>query len=122
MTVDCPYCHVAAELVGGQAIYAHRSDLWGLKFWLCRACNAYTGTHRDSPVHAPKGGLARAELRSARIRAHAVFDPKWKSGDMRRGDAYRWLRDKLGMAEMPHIGFMDEAQCARVVEACTGTS
>lgn len=118
MKVMCPYCKIPASLVGGRAIYPHRSDLWGLKFWVCTSCEAYTGTHANSPDHAPKGGLANAELRSARIAAHAAFDPRWKSGDMRRGDAYRWLQEKLGMTEQPHIGFMDLEQCARVIAAC----
>lgn len=114
----CPYCQKPAELVGGEAIYPHRRDLFKLWFWLCNPCGAYTGTHANSPTHAPKGGLALAPLRQARIEAHAAFDGRWKSKQVKRADAYRWLRDQLGMTEMPHIGFMNEAECARVVELC----
>lgn len=114
----CGYCNVVAELVHGGVIYPRRHDLRLLKFWLCRQCGAYTGTHINSPTHAPKGGLARTERRLARIEAHKAFDPLWRGGGMTRAAAYAWLRLKLGLNDAPHIGFMDEAQCKRVVEIC----
>lgn len=118
--VICPYCKADAELVTGREIYPHRSDLFRLKFWRCKPCGAYTGTHKDSKRHAPKGRLANAELRKARIEAHTSFDPLWKDGGIyNRKEAYRWLRDTLGMERQPHIGFMDVEQCMRVVELCS---
>jgi hypothetical protein len=120
MTVECGYCNVAAELVNGDLIYPWRFDLHNLKFWRCPTCGAYTGTHAGSPGHKPKGGLANQALRQARISAHAVFDIRWRSGKMTRKAAYSWLREQLGCPTTPHIGFMDEAQCKRVVELCTG--
>lgn len=113
----CPYCNIYAELVGGAAIYPHRPDLFELKFWRC-SCGAYTGTHANSPTHKPKGGLALAPLRAARIAAHGAFDKLWKRRHMSRSEAYEWLQMRLGMQRQPHIGFMDEAQCLRVLEVC----
>ena len=119
-TPSCPYCVKDAELVGGDVIYPHRPDLFALKFWRC-SCGAYTGTHKDSPTHKPKGGLAHEPLRKARIAAHAAFDKRWQRRTHTaesRSRAYGWLREQLGMDRNPHIGFMDEAQCARVIEIC----
>lgn len=114
----CGYCNVAAELVNGDVIYPHRPDLAVLKFWRCANCGAYTGTHANSPTHKPKGSLANEELRHTRIAAHAVFDNRWRKLGIRRSAAYKWLGEKLGCPTTPHIGFMDEAQCKRVVEIC----
>jgi len=116
--VVCDYCGNPAELVGGAVIYPHRPDLGHLKFWLCAPCGAWTGTHSNSADHKPKGRLANAELRAARIQAHTAFDPIWQRGGLRRGEAYRWLRDQLALDAQPHIGFMDAEQCRRVVEVC----
>jgi hypothetical protein len=53
--------------------------------------------------------------------AHAAFDPVWKSGAKKRGSAYAWLADELGMGKKDcHIGMMDVADCRRVVDACKG--
>jgi hypothetical protein len=114
-----------ATLVGGDVIYPHRADLATLKFWRC-PCGAYTGTHKNSKTHKPKGGLAHEPLRKARIAAHEAFDKRWRREPFgrrkhtaeSRSRAYAWLREQLGMDRNPHIGFMDEAQCARVVEVC----
>jgi hypothetical protein len=114
----CPYCEKPAELVNGALIYPHRPDLATLKFWRCAGCNAYTGTHANSPNHAPKGGLAREPLRKARIAAHAAFDGRWRRLGIRRGSAYEWLKGQLGVEYTPHIGFMNEDECARVIAAC----
>jgi hypothetical protein len=122
MSVTCPYCGEAAQLVGGDVIYPHRPDLYALKFWHCQPCDAWTGTHANSREHKPKGRLANAELRRARIDAHAAFDPLWKSGRMKRTDAYEWLRERLGLERTPHIGFMDADGCRRVVAACHTSS
>ena len=114
----CPYDGSQADLVGGERIYPHRPDLAPLKFWLCPECGAYAGTHRDSPRHAPKGGLANAELRTARMAAHDAFDPLWLHTKRTRREAYQWLRQALEMDRQPHIGFMDLAQCQRTIEVC----
>lgn len=74
----CPYCGQQASLVSGKEIYPYRPDLHDRMFWLCRPCDAYVGTHKNSKRHVPLGLLANADLRWARMRAHAVFDGYWK--------------------------------------------
>lgn len=122
----CPYCNGTAVLVTGADIYPHRPDLADKKIWACTPCDAYVGCH--PPAKAPGGGmgdgtvplgrLANAELRSLKQRAHAAFDPLWKSKAMSRRKAYAWLASAMEIpATKAHIGMFDEAQCRAVVAA-----
>ena len=118
MSVICPYCGSLALLVNGDVIYPHRPDLSKKKVWLCSPCDAYVGTHENSPKHAPLGRLANAELRSARLEAHAAFDPIWRDGEMTRSEAYQWAADVLGLPkERTHIGMFDVPECKRLIDA-----
>ena len=110
----CPYCQQKAQLVNGKEIYPHRPDLYSLKFWLCRPCDAYVGTHKNSLIHKPLGVLANLELRKAKTNLHRIFDPIWKYGNMDRKEAYQWLSKKLGINESNcHIGMFDLSTCKR---------
>ncbi|QOR55244.1 MAG: hypothetical protein SHS37scaffold220_13 [Phage 67_12] len=125
--LSCPYCARPAVLVTGATIYPHRVDLYAKKFWRCAPCGAWVGCH---PAAGPKGQggigdgtvalgrLANAELRTAKARAHAAFDPLWKSRAMKRRDAYAWLAGQLGISrDNCHIGMMDLDACRAVVAA-----
>lgn len=115
--VICPYCQAPAELVGGAEVYPHRPDLYWKKFWLCRPCKAHVGCHENSAKHAPLGRLANAELRTAKIAAHAAFDPWWQKRGMSRSHAYRKLGDEMGIPKREvHIGMFDLERCRLVVE------
>ena len=117
MTIRCDYCQQPAELVTGADIYPHRHDLSSKAIWRCAPCGAWVGCHYGTTQ--PLGRLANAELRKAKMAAHAAFDPLWKSRRMRRGEAYRWLSKELGIPfEQTHIGMFDVETCRRVVEAC----
>lgn len=121
LTPICPYCGQFSLLVGGQKIYPHRRDLYGKLFFLCEPCDAYVGCHQGTTN--PLGRLANAELRAAKKQAHAAFDPIWKSGQKKRGSAYAWLADQLGIDKREcHIGMMDAETCRRVVEVCGGAA
>lgn len=114
--MKCPYCGNEAELTTGYKVYPHRPDLADLKVWACFPCEAWVGTHKNSPTHAPLGRLANPELRKAKMAAHAAFDPWWKSGRMSRHKAYRLLAEKMGLTkEQAHIGMFDVEQCKQVV-------
>ncbi len=123
--VKCDYCHGEAKLVSGREIYPHRPDLVAKQFWRCEPCDAYVGCHRRHPKDnrdgtKPLGRLANAELRREKQRAHAAFDPIWKSGQMRRKAAYAWLAEQLGISRANcHIGMMDVDACRAVVAAVT---
>ena len=120
--MTCPYCNQTARLTTGATIYPHRPDLHALRFWACVACDAYVGCHRGT--ERPLGRLANLELRQAKMRAHAAFDPLWRARDRSqrpktRSEAYAWLARQLGIErERCHIGEMDVEMCERVVEVC----
>lgn len=115
MEVVCPYCECKALLVTGKHLYRNIEYLWKKKFWVCSECDAHVGCH--SGTARPLGSLANRELRQARMKAHAVFDPIWRRGKMRRGQAYRWLEEKLGFGPV-HIGESDLETCRKIVEVC----
>lgn len=116
MRLLCPYCQQTTKLVNGLKIYPHRSDLGHKKFYLCEPCDAYVGCHDGTNV--PLGTPANAELRSARKRAHAVFDPIWKEGHLTRGAAYKWLTSKLCATGQIHIGQSDLPTCLLIENVC----
>ncbi len=114
--VRCPYCDKVADFVDGRTVYPHRPDLARLRFYVCEPCGARVGCHRGT--NNPLGVLANGPLRTARLSAHAAFDPLWKGGGMSRASAYKWLASELGISESDcHIGMFDEDQCARTVAA-----
>lgn len=116
MIVNCPYCSAPARLTDGAEMYPHRPDLSDKKFYKCDPCGAYVGCHRGTVT--PLGTLANAETRQARGRAHAVFDPIWKGGHMKRHKAYAWLSEQLGIEkDKCHIAMFDVDTCRRVVSA-----
>jgi hypothetical protein len=115
--MPCPYCMETARLVDGITIYPHRPDLREKNFYQCAPCDAYVGCHPGTSN--PLGRLASAELRAARRDAHTAFDHIWKSGGMKRRDAYAWLSGALGIDENKcHIGMFDVADCRLVIEVC----
>lgn len=58
----------------------------------------------------------RLALRIARSRAHAAFDRIWKSGNMRRSEAYRLLAEWMRLnADSAHIGLLGVAQCEELI-------
>lgn len=128
--IACPYCSARAENVGGDVIYPHRPDLADKRFWRCVPCDAYVGCHRGTSN--PLGRLANAELRTAKIAAHAALDPIWRARlvrkravdpkytkGMARGGRYKALAALLGIGQHEcHIGMFDVARCRRVVEIC----
>jgi hypothetical protein len=117
IAVVCPYCGKPASLVVGRVIYPHRSDLADKPVWACLPCGAWVGCHPGTK--RPLGRLADADLRKAKMAAHAAFDPLWRSGEMRRKAAYAWLAKQLGITgKEAHIGMFDLATCRRVVETC----
>jgi len=119
MKVICPYCQRRAECVSGKEIYPHRPDLYSKRFWLCRSCDAYVGTHHNSRRHAPLGQLADAELRKAKKAAHNAFDRIWMDGSNTRKEAYAWLAEELGISLTScHIGQFDVEKCKHVVAVC----
>ncbi len=114
----CDYCGNPSELVRGKVMYPHIHKLHGIPMWACMPCRAWCGCHPGTEI--PLGRLANSGLRKAKMAAHAAFDSKWKGkGSKVRRESYYWLSKELGIDFKDcHIGMMDEAMCARVVEVC----
>jgi hypothetical protein len=111
---SCAYCGKLAALVTGADLYPHRPDLHAKRFWACDPCGAWVGVHPGTV--RPLGRLANAELRRAKMRAHAAFDPLWRDGLTDRRSAYSLLADELGISrEACHVGYFDAPTCERVV-------
>ena len=115
--ITCPYCEAAAQLVTGETVYPRRPDLYAKMFYICVPCGAHVGCHDGTTK--PLGRLANGELRTAKMAAHAAFDPLWESQGMKRKAAYAWLAEQIGIdSKKCHIGWFDVAMCRRVVEVC----
>lgn len=87
-------------------------------FYGCDAFPTCRGTHGAHPDGSPKGRPADAPTRAARIRAHKAFDLIWKTKIVpRRTDAYRWLREQMGLSKaQAHISMFTSEQCEEVVK------
>ena len=109
----CPYCHKPAINVGGDIVYPHRPDLFGKRFWTCESCGAYCGCHPGTDK--PLGALANKATRRARMEAHEAFDAIWKSGAMKRKEAYAWLQARMYEGHPIHIGESNEEMCRRII-------
>ena len=104
----CPYCGETSELKSTAVIYGGRD--FGLAY-ICKnypTCDAYVGVHRGTTKS--KGTLANAELRELRKECHAIFDPIWKRGDMKRGRMYAELAKAMDLKEV-HFGSFTVDQC-----------
>ena len=91
------------------------------KVWVCPDwpdCDHYCGCHPKSQ-RSLSLILPGPELREARKRAHAWFDPIWKHGPASRNAAYRWLAHGMNMTRDDcHIGLFDVEQCNRAATLC----
>jgi hypothetical protein len=109
--VICPYCNRQAEFTTSEAFYGRD---YGTNIYVCRPCNAYVGTHKNSDV--PMGSLATKELREMRQLAHSRFDFLWKVGGKTRTQAYKWMANVMGLKpEEAHIGQFNLEQCKTLI-------
>jgi len=99
MRIYCCACNrdIEARLTDGAEVYPHRKDLAGLPFWKCDACGNYVGCHHKTKNRTqPLGVIATPEIKKARKHIHAVLDPIWKSGKMKRASLYKRISDEIG--------------------------
>jgi hypothetical protein len=87
----CPYCGKPTEFVDSACIYGRSYGM----IYLCRPCHAFVGVHKGTDI---------------------ALDLLWKTGQMTRHEAYRWLAEGLEKAvKDAHIGMFDENECKTVV-------
>ena len=115
----CDECKsYSIELVEKKEIYGPFADGEG-QLWLCRDCGAYVPCHEGTD--RPAGAMGNEATRRARTRAHAAFDPLWRS--KHQGHDRKWWQTWLvGLLELPpercNIAMLDREQCERVIKAC----
>lgn len=95
MEIFCTGCNVEvkARLVDANEIYGRT---YPGKFWICD-CGAYVGTHyKTKNPTRPLGVLSTADIRKAKIHIHALIDPLWKKGYIKRGSIYKKISKAIG--------------------------
>lgn len=114
MRLWCCACasEVDARLTNGAETYPHRPDLAKLPRWICNACGNHVGTHhKTSNPTRPLGNIPTPELTKARQHIHALIDPTWKSGKVKRSALYGKLSKALGYEyHTGEIRTIDEAR------------
>lgn len=120
VNITCPYCHAKAYLRPASVVYGPKPPDPAAKYYVCArfpACDAYVAAHQKTLL--PMGTLANAELREKRKEAHRALDRLWKSGMMRRPEAYRLLQLYLGLPEEEaHIARFSLRRCEEVTAFC----
>ncbi|EHV5556832.1 hypothetical protein K0W35_003512 [Vibrio parahaemolyticus] len=107
-------CDVKARLTNGKEIYPHRSDLVSLPFWICDTCRNHVGCHhKTNKPTTPLGVIPTQEIKNARRHIHALMDPLWKSGKIKRVKLYARLSKWLGNTY--HTGEIRSVEEAREV-------
>ena len=102
ISIYCCGCHknTKALLKTGKDIYPHREGLYSLKFYQCKHCLNYIGTHKGHKViPRPLGIIPTPKLRKARMHIHCLLDPIWldaKDKKRARGKVYKFLTESLG--------------------------
>lgn len=112
--VICPYCGSVAKFSTSREVY--RGQDFGMMY-ICinyPRCDAYVGVHDGTDK--PLGRMADRELREWKKRVHAIFDPFWKSGQLKRVHAYSRLARMMGMSiKECHVGMFDVENCKKAV-------
>jgi hypothetical protein len=114
--IYCCACggEVEARLTDGSEIYPHRRDLRSLPFWRCDVCGNFVGCHHKTRERTkPLGCIPTPEIKNARMKLHAVIDPIWKSGHMKRRELYEAISREVGWKyHTAKIRTLDEARAA----------
>jgi hypothetical protein len=107
----CPYCGKETEYIDSNKIYGRDYGM----LYFCQPCYAYCGVHKGTDNSL--GRLANKELRYWKKQAHKYFDVIWKSGNIKRNEAYKELSKHLQIpSEYCHIGMFSVNTCKKVVE------
>ena len=116
----CRYCGGIIKLVPAGEIYGGSTQRLGMEgefVYQCQNCNARVGCHKGTT--RALGNVANEVLRLKRMEAHRRFDVLWKSGQMSRTGAYRWLARELHLPDgRAHIGGFEMDQCQKVIGLC----
>ena len=103
---------VNARLTNGKEIYAHRPDLYGLPFWKCDDCGNFVGCHhKTAKPTQPLGVIPTKAITALRKQIHAVLDPIWQGGGLKRAQVYARMSAAMGKQyHTADIRTIDEAK------------
>lgn len=108
----CPYCYNNSEFIDSSLYYSNGVS-YGM-IYICRPCDAIVGVHKGT--ENALGRLANSTLRNLKKQAHTMFDQLWKTNEMSRSEAYRWLSQAMNLPpEYTHIGMFSEKSCEKVI-------
>lgn len=111
MKVICQYCSKPAIFTDSKVVYGRSYGM----IYLCEPCGAYVGVHKGTKT--PLGILANEELRLYKKKTHAYFDPLWRSGQMTRKRAYKWLAKQMAKPiKECHIGMFGVEECKKAID------
>lgn len=103
----CPEC--------GSIMYL-RDSKYG-KFYGCVRyphCQAIWKSDKDGN---PIGTFADKNTKKWRVIAHCLLDSLWKSGEMARTDAYKWVQKTMNINEKEaHISMFDTHKCKELIK------
>ncbi len=108
MKEKCPYCDSNIIIVKSTIIYGPKYNFGPMK-----CCSRFPECDSYSGINAT---IANSDLRELRKKCHRIFDEKWKSGKMRRGECYRWLQKEMGMnSNQAHIAQFSIDECKKLL-------
>jgi len=106
----CPEC--GAEMLLKDS---RNGVFYGCVTWHNTRCKGSHSAHQGTGL--PMGVPATKDTKKLRQDAHLTFDQLWKTGRMKRKEAYTWLADKMGLdKDQAHIGAFDDNQCRQVIK------
>jgi len=112
----CPYCDSNVDLITHKEKYGRNYGNWPF-LYACRYCDAYVGLHPDTDI--PLGTLADHQLREARKAAKARFHDLMRMNGFTRNEAYRWLKDAMGIdKKYCHFGWFNIDRCMQAERLC----
>jgi 2-hydroxychromene-2-carboxylate isomerase len=72
--------------------------LAALPFWRCDGCGHWVGCHHKTQDRTrPLGCIPSPEIKNARQYIHALLDPLWQNGLIKRSKLYAKMARRLGL-------------------------
>lgn len=101
LSLPCPECGAPLLLKDSR-----HGTFYGCSRWKWTGCPGSHSAHQATGK--PMGTPAKAEVKTARHRAHTAFDDLWMHGQMSRKQAYQWLQKVMQMTKRDaHIAKFD---------------
>lgn len=108
----CPFC-------GEEVNYASNAEIYGKEYgsgkcYLCRRCDAYTGTHNGTDIAL--GILANKEMRELKKQCHSIFDNLWNNRK-ERNELYNKLAKLMNIDRRHcHFGHFDTEELKKALQ------